>query len=263
MNRLIMGRYFPGDSFIHRLDPRFKLFFVIYFMALLFLFESLYSYLLFISVTLLFMQQSGVAIKIYIRGIRPLIWLILFASTLRMLTTRGGELFFTFGPFAVTSFGLTLGSLTFMRFVLIILMSTVLTLTTKPIDLTDAIYFYIRPLKVLYVPVEDLSLMLSIALRFIPNLLDETDKVMNAQRARGMVFGEGNLVEQMRALVPLVLPLFRNSLKRAEEMADTLEVKGYQSDQKRTHYRILTWSRFDSMGVLVVILLAAVAVFLG
>lgn len=263
MNRLIIGRYFPGNSLIHQLDPRFKLIFVLYFIGLLFFLDGLLLQALFFILTLVIMVSTGVSLKTYVRGVRPLIWLILFATVLRIITTRGGEIYYEAGFFTLSEFGLVSGAYTFLRFVEMIFISTVLTLTTKPIDLTDAIYFLLKPLRYLYVPVEELSLMLSIALRFIPNLLDETEKVMNAQKARGMVFGEGNLLEQMKALTPLVLPLFAHSLKRAEDMADVLEVKGYKSGAKRTHYRALTWQTKDTLGVGMLVVLTTVVVMLN
>lgn len=260
MNRLIIGRYFPGNSLIHQLDPRFKLIFVLYFIGLLFFLDHFFLQAIFFILTLVIMMMTRVSLSIYIRGVRPLIWLILFATVLRIITTRGGVVYFDVGFLTVSHFGLLSGLYTFLRFIEMIFISTVLTLTTKPIDLTDAIYFLLKPLRYLYVPVEELSLMLSIALRFIPNLLDETEKVMNAQRARGMVFGEGNLLEQMRALTPLVLPLFAHSLKRAEDMADVLEVKGYKSGEKRTHYRALIWGFKDTLGVVLMLVLMLVVI---
>lgn len=258
MNRLIIGRYFPGNSLVHQLDPRFKLVFVLYYIGLLFFLDSVLLQVIFFALTMSIMLMTKVSLKTYIRGVRPLIWLILFATVLRVLTTRGGTIYYDAGFLTVSEFGLISGLYTFLRFVEMIFISTVLTLTTKPIDLTDAIYFILKPLRYLYVPVEELSLMLSIALRFIPNLLDETEKVMNAQKARGMVFGEGHLIEQMKVLTPLVLPLFAHSLKRAEDMADVLEVKGYKSGEKRTHYRELTWRTKDTIGVGVLCLLTIV-----
>lgn len=257
MNKLILGRYFPGESWIHQLDPRGKLVAAIYFIGILFFAEGWLGYLLLLGFTLLVMQMSGVSLKIYLRGVRPLIWLILFTVTLQVLFTAGGTIYFDWGPFTVSSYGLINGVFIFLRFVMIIFISTVVTLTTKPIDLTDAIHALLRPLRVVKVPVEDFALMLSIALRFIPNLLDETQKVMDAQRARGTTFGEGTLIQQMKTLVPIVLPLFVGSLKRAEDMADVMEVRGYQSDKPRSSYRQLTWTRYDTVSIIIMLLLTA------
>lgn len=262
MNKLILGRYFPGDSWLHQLDPRAKLVSAIGFIAILFIAVNWQSYFLLVIFTLLVMRLSGISLKMYIRGVRPLIWLILFTVTLQILFTAGGTLYVDWGPITISSYGLINGVFIFCRFVMIIFISTVVTLTTKPIDLTDGINALLSPLRVLKVPVDDISLMLTIALRFIPNLLDETQKVMDAQRARGTTFGEGSLVEQMKKLVPIIMPLFVSSLKRAEDMADVMEVRGYQSAKPRTSFRKLAWKRADTIAFVIMILLTITLVFL-
>lgn len=251
MNKLILGRYFPGNSYLHHLDPRAKLVAAIYFIGLLFLAENILSYLWLFAFTMMLMWMSGVSFSTYLKGVKPLIWLILMAVFLRILFTGGGTIYYSKGPLMISSFGLLLGFYTFSRFVMIIFVSTVLTLTTKPIDLTDAIDALLKPLRLLGISTADFSLMLSISLRFIPNLLDETQKVLDAQRARGVVFGEGHLIEQMKKIVPLIIPLFASSLKRAEEMADVMEVRGYQSDQKRSSFRQLKWKACDTLSMVI------------
>ena len=251
MNKLILGRYFPGNSFLHRLDPRAKLLAALYFIGLLFFIDSILGYIWLLCFVLLLMQLSGVSLKVYIKGVKPLIWLILMAVLLRILFTGGGTNYFRTGPFILSSYGLLLGFYTFCRFIMIIFISTVLTLTTKPIDLTDAIDALLKPIRMFGVSTADFSLMLSISLRFIPNLLDETEKVLDAQRARGVAFGEGHLIEQMKKVVPLIIPLFSSSLKRAEEMADVMEVRGYQSGKKRSSFRQLVWKNRDTICMLI------------
>ena len=142
----------------------------------------------------------------------------------------------------------------FCRFVLIIFMSTLLTLTTPPLELSDAIEYILRPLKAIRFPVHEISLMLSIALRFVPTLMDETEKIMNAQRARGVDFGEGGLLQKMKAIVPLLIPLFVSSFNRAEDLATAMEARGYQGGEGRTKYRILHWHNRDTLVVLVFVL---------
>jgi len=247
MNNLILGRYFPGDSIIHRLDPRAKLVAAIYFIFILFIANNWQTYLLVWIFTIVVMRSSNVKFTTYLRGVRPLIWLILFTVFLQVLFTAGGILYVDWGPIRISSFGLINGVYIFCRFVMIIFISTVVTLTTKPIDLTDGINSLLRPLRKLKVPVDDFSLMLSISLRFIPTLLDETQKVMDAQRARGTEFGEGSLFKQMKTLVPIFLPLFASSLNRAEEMANTMEVRGYQSSKQRSTFRLLRWHLRDTI----------------
>ncbi len=255
MNKLILGRYFPGESCIHHLDPRAKLLAGFYFIFVLFLANNWQTYLLLWVFTLFVMHLSGVKFRTYLRGLRPLIWLILFTVFLQVLFTAGGEIYVDWWLVTISEFGLINGYYIFCRFVMIVFISTVVTLTTKPIDLTDGINSLLRPLALLKIPVAEVPLMLSISLRFIPTLLDETQKVMDAQRARGSEFGEGGLVRQMKTLVPVFLPLFVCSLNRAEELANVIEVRGYQANEKRSSVRQLIWQRKDTLCILLMILL--------
>lgn len=263
MNKLILGRYFPVDSWLHKIDPRAKLLAGFAFIFILFLAENWVSYVLLWAFTFFVMYLSGVKIKTYFRSVRPLIWLILFTVFLQILFTAGGTIYFEWGPITISKFGLINGFFIFCRFVMIIFISTVITLTTKPIDLTDGINTLLNPLAFFKVPVNEISIMLSIALRFIPNLLDETQKVMDAQRARGTEFGEGSLFQQMKVLVPIFLPLFVSSLNRAEELANVMEVRGFQVDSKRSSFRRLHWQGRDTLCLAVIALLTISLVLLN
>jgi len=214
MNKLIFGRYIPGDSFIHRLDPRAKLLASFYFIGIIFLANNWQSYVLIAAFTAFAISLSKISARFFI---------------------------------SITQFGVTNGLFIFCRFVLIIFMSTLLTLTTAPLELSDAIEYLLRPLHVVKFPVHEVSLMLSIALRFVPTLMDETEKIMNAQRARGVDFGEGNLLQKMKAIVPLLIPLFVSSFNRAEDLATAMEARGYQGGEGRTKYRILHWHLRDTI----------------
>lgn len=247
MNKLILGRYLPGDSLVHKLDPRAKLVASFYFIAIIFLANNLWSYLFLGAFTLFCIWLSKIDFGFFSRGVKPLIWLILFTVALQVFFTGGGEVYWKWGVFQLTEFGLKNGLFIFCRFVLIIFMSTLLTLTTPPLALSDAIEYLLRPLKPLKVPVHEISLMLSIALRFVPTLMDETEKIMNAQRARGVDFGEGNLVQKMKAIIPLLIPLFVSSFNRADDLATAMEARGYQGGDGRTKYRILHWSLTDTL----------------
>lgn len=254
MNKLIFGRYIPGDSVVHRLDPRAKLIASFYFIGIIFLANNWQSYLLAGVFTILCIAFSKVDFRFFLRGVKPLIWLILFTVALQILFTSGGEVYWQWGIFQITEFGVQNGLFIFCRFILIIFMSTLLTLTTPPLELSDAIEYILRPLKAVKFPVHEISLMLSIALRFVPTLMDETEKIMNAQRARGVDFGEGGLVQKMKAIVPLLIPLFVSSFNRAEDLATAMEARGYQGGEGRTKYRILHWQLRDTI---VVVLFAA------
>ncbi|MGL9891990.1 energy-coupling factor transporter transmembrane component T family protein [Enterococcus sp. DIV0806c] len=262
INKLIFGRYMPGDSFIHRLDPRAKLLASFYFIGIIFLANNWQTYALLAAFTLFAVFLSKVDIKFFIRGIRPLIWLILFTVGLQVLFTSGGETYWSWGIFNITQFGVMNGLFIFCRFVLIIFMSTLLTLTTPPLELSDAIEYLLRPLKVVRFPVHEVSLMLSIALRFVPTLMDETEKIMNAQRARGVDFGEGSLVQKMKAVIPLLIPLFVSSFNRAEDLATAMEARGYQGGEGRTKYRILHWHLQDTVVMVAFGLMTIVLVFI-
>jgi len=259
MDKLIFGRYIPGDSLIHRLDPRTKLIGAISFIIIIFLANNWISYLALIVFVLTAVKLSGINPKFFINGVKPLIWLILFTVILQILFTSGQTIWFRFGPVIISQEGVLNGVYIFFRFVLIIFMSTILTLTTMPLSLTDAIEFLLRPLNAIKVPVHEIALMLSIALRFVPTLMDETEKIMNAQRARGIDFGEGNIYEQMKSIVPLLIPLFVSSFNRAEELATAMEARGYKGGEGRTKYRQLSWETRDTsvmvaFGVLSVVL---------
>ena len=247
MEKLIFGRYIPGDSFIHRLDPRAKLMGAIWFIIIIFLANNWLTYVLLTVFVLTAVKLSEISPKFFINGVKPLIWLILFTVILQILFTSGSTIWFRFGPVIISQEGLLNGVFIFMRFVLIIFMSTILTLTTMPLSLTDAIEYLLRPLAAVKVPVHEIALMLSIALRFVPTLMDETEKIMNAQRARGIDFGEGNIYQQMKAIVPLLIPLFVSSFNRAEELATAMEARGYKGGEGRTKYRKLSWESRDTL----------------
>lgn len=261
MNKLIFGRFIPGDSIIHRLDPRAKLVASFYFIGIIFLANNWQSYLLLGLFTLGAVFLSKVDFRFFLRGVRPLIWLILFTVVLQMLFTRGGELYWSWGIFSLSEFGIKNGLFIFCRFILIIFMSTLLTLTTPPLSMSDAIESLLRPLRVIHVPVHEIALMLSIALRFVPTLMDETEKIMNAQRARGVDFNEGGLIQKMKAIVPLLIPLFVSSFNRAEDLATAMEARGYRGGEGRSKFRVLKWGSIDT-GVIVVFVGLTIALIL-
>ncbi|MCI3028424.1 MAG: energy-coupling factor transporter transmembrane protein EcfT [Desemzia incerta] len=262
MEKLIFGRYIPGNSWIHRLDPRAKLLSTIFFIFVIFLANNWQTYLTLFIFVLTAVLLSEIKMSFFINGIKPMIWLILFTVILQVLFTGGGEVYFQWGILMITSQGLMNGVFIFCRFVLIIFMSTLLTLTTMPLSLTDALEYLMRPLTALKVPVYEIALMLSIALRFVPTLMDETEKIMNAQRARGVDFGEGNVFQQMKAIVPLLIPLFVSSFNRAEELATAMEARGYSGGEGRTKFRKLDWSASDTLVMAVFVLMTGALVLL-
>ncbi|HFI0683120.1 TPA: energy-coupling factor transporter transmembrane protein EcfT [Streptococcus suis] len=255
LDKLLLGRYIQGDSFIHRLDPRTKLLGSFYFILIIFLANNLWGYGLLTLFTLLVIHLTGIKLKVFINGVKPMIWLILFTVIFQMLFTRGGQVYFQWGPIIVTSVGLLNSLYIFLRLVLIIMMSTVLTLTTAPLELTDGIEHLMRPLARFGFPAHEMALMLSIALRYVPTLIDEAQKIMNAQRSRGVEFDEGSFVDRMKAIVPILVPLFVSAFNRAEEMATAMEARGYRGGEGRTKFRQLQYQKADAWVVLVFILI--------
>lgn len=260
-DNVLIGRYIQGDSVIHHLDPRTKLILSFVMIILVFMTNSWLSYVLLIAFVMLAVILTGINLGVFIRGIRPMIWLILFTVIFQVLFSTGGTVYFQWGPIAVTSAGIINGVLIFVRLVLIIMMSTVLTLTTSPLELTDGIEHLLRPLERFGFPTHEIALMMSIALRYVPTLMDETQKIMNAQKSRGVEFDQGSFIDRVKAFVPILVPLFVSAFNRADEMANAMEARGYRGGEGRTKYRQLDYSRIDLIaGLLVVLIFAAIIV---
>jgi energy-coupling factor transport system permease protein len=262
MSKLILGRYINGDSLVHKLDARGKIFLSFYFIVIVFLCNNWQSYTFLLAFVLGCVGLSKIKLGFFIKGLKPLIWLILFTVILQLFFATGGSVYWEFGPLRITSFGLVNAVFVFCRFVLIIFMSTLLTLTTTPLEIADGIEALMMPLNKLKVPVYEIALVLSIALRFVPTLMDETEKIMNAQRSRGVNFGEGSLLQQIKAVIPLLIPLFVSSFNRAEDLATAMEARGYQGGAGRTKYRQMIWSVKDTLALIVFLLVTVLLVWL-
>lgn len=263
LDKILLGRYIQGTSFVHRLDPRTKLIASFYFIALIFLAKDFWGYGLLAFFTFLVIYLTQISFRVFINGIKPMIWLILFTVIFQMLFTTAGEIYFQWGPISITSFGILNGVYIFIRLILIIMMSTVLTLTTAPLELTDGIEHLLRPLAKIGFPAHEMALMLSIALRYVPTLIDEAQKIMNAQRSRGVEFDEGTLVDRMKAIVPILVPLFVSAFNRAEEMATAMEARGYRGSTGRTKYRQLQYSKGDFFVLVSFVLLTGILIVLA
>lgn len=262
MDKLILGRYIPGNSLIHRLDPRSKLLAMVLYIIIIFWANNLVTNLLMLAFTLVVILLSQVKLSFFINGVKPMIGIILFTTIFQMLFTQGGEIILQIWIIRITSFGLSQAALIFMRFLLIILFSTLLTLTTTPLSLANAVESLLKPFEVFKVPAHEIGLMLSLSLRFVPTLMDDTTRIMNAQRARGVDFGEGNLVQKVKSIIPILIPLFASSFKRADALAIAMEARGYQGGDGRTKYRRLKWTLKDNLALLSVIALGALLFFL-
>jgi energy-coupling factor transport system permease protein len=262
MDKMIIGRYVPADSLIHRLDPRSKLIIVFLFVCIIFLANNLFSYALIGIYTFFMLGLSRIPIRFLYAGLKPVLWLVLFTLLLQVFFTKEGSLLFELGPIKIYEEGVRQGIFISMRFFFLILMTSLLTLTTTPIEITDGLETLLHPLKKVRFPVHEMALMMSISLRFIPTLMQETDKIMKAQIARGVEFSSGPIKERIKAVIPLLIPLFVSSFKRAEELAIAMEARGYRGGEGRTKYRLLSWNLSDTLQLLILVILTILLILL-
>lgn len=261
MDKLLLGRFVPGDSVLHRLDPRSKLLSLFLFLLIVFWANNPPTMLLLLSFVCVLVSVSGIRLYFFWTGLQSMLGIMAFTTLFQVFFTPGEEVLWQVWVLKVTLEGLQHALVILVRFVLILLFSTLLTLTTTPLSLADGIEVGLSPLRRLHVPVHEIGLMLSMSLRFVPTLMEDTTRIMNAQRARGVDFNEGNVVQKVRSVIPLLIPLFASSFKRADALATAMEARGYQGGEGRTKYRVLRWSMKDSVA-LAVMLLVSLALYL-
>lgn len=259
---ITLGQYFPGSSLVHKLDPRLKIILIAVLIVLLFVTNTFIAYLLLAGFILLMIYLSKLSIRMILRGLKPILIIILITGILNLFYTPGVEVLRLFGFLSVTREGIMTAILMVTRLILLIAGTSVLTYTTSPIQLTDAMEQLFSPLKVLHVPVHEVAMMMSIALRFIPLLVEETDKIMSAQRARGADFDSGNLLQRGKALIPILIPLFVSAFRRADELATAMECRLYQGDKQRTRLRQMTLCPADFIITAVCVLFFALVLYL-
>ena len=255
-----IGQFFPGESFLHKLDPRMKLILTFSLIVILFVaqgFVSLGVILCFVAAALM---ASGVRPGMLLRGLKPVYFIVIFTFVLNVFFQNGGNPVVQLGFIKITDEGLKNAFFLAARLVLLVTCSQMLTLTTSPIALTDGLESLMRPLKVIRFPAHEIAMMMSIALRFIPTLMDEADKIMKAQKARGADFESGNLIQRAKAMVPLLVPLFVGAFRRAEDLALAMEARCYRGGAGRTRMRQLKYGYRD--GIALGILAALLAVIL-
>jgi len=256
-NKIIIGQFYPSNSRVHDLDPRVKLVGVFLYITLLFFAQSAVSYLFAAVCLACVVALSNVPPKFMLKGLKSIFVIIILTVSLNIFFTPGETPLVSFWVINVYPEGLVIAFKMALRLLLLIVGSSVLTLTTSPISMTDAIEYLLKPLKRVGVPSHDIAMMTTIALRFIPTLLEETDKIMKAQTARGAGFDTGGLVKKAKAMVPLLVPLFISAFRRAEELATAMEARCYRGDNGRTKMKELAMKRSDYRAVLLVCLFAA------
>ena len=254
---ITIGQYYPADSVLHKLDPRTKILAILVYMVSLFIVNNFYGLLGMMAISILVVTVSKVPIKYFFRGLKMIIFIVLLTVALQMFMTPG-EVIWQWSFLKITKEGIRQAVFMGTRLVLLISITSILTLTTTPIALTDGIERLLKPFQRIGVPAHELAMMMSIALRFIPTLVEETDKIMKAQAARGASFDTGNLIEKVRALVPLLVPLFLSAFQRADELAIAMEARCYHGGTNRTRLKALQYTRKDlAAGILCVCMVAA------
>lgn len=262
MRNLTLGQYVPGASALHRLDARAKFVAVALLIAALFSTRHPLAYGLIAALVALATALSGTRPGAILDGLRPILALLVFTALINVFTTPG-EAVYRVGPVAVTREGLTVAGLLATRLILLVWATTLMTMTTTPMALTDGLERLFGPLKRLRVPVHEVALMMSISLRFIPTMFEEAERIMKAQMSRGADFESGSPLRRARALIPILVPLFVASFRRAEELALAMEARAYTGGEGRTHFREARFSRRDAATVALVAAVAVAAVSAG
>lgn len=248
---ITLGQFFPGNSFLHKLDPRCKLLLVVFFIVSLFVAKNAAGYGLMLAVLLICILASKVGFKAILRGMKPIFFIVVFTAVLNLLYTPGtGTPLVEFWIFHIYWEGVRTAIFMVFRIMMLISCTFLLTYTTSPILLTDALESLLGPLKTLHMPIHELAMMMSIALRFIPTLIEETDKIMAAQKARGADFESGGLVQKAKSLIPLLVPLFISAFRRADELAVAMECRCYHGGQGRTKLHVLRYQMRDYLVLL-------------
>ena len=251
---ITLGQYFPEESPIHRLDPRIKIIMALTYIVTLFLVKDFIGFLIAVFVLSIIIKVSKVPLKFIIRGLKPIFIIIIFTFTVNMFMI-GGEVLWQWKFLHITREGLYIAVFMAIRLILLIIGSSLLTLTTKPIHLTDGIESLLKPLTIFKVPAHELAMMMTIALRFIPTLLEETDKIMKAQMARGADFESGNIIRRAKSLIPLLVPLFISAFRIAQDLAMAMEARCYRGGKHRTRMNAIRIRGRDFFAVFLLIVL--------
>lgn len=257
LKNITIGQFFPGDSFLHRMDPRAKIMSTIIFMVAIFLANSVLAYAVVAAFTLLAFRMSQLPWRVIWISIKPL-WVIIVFTLLIHVFTTPGNVIWQYSFLSISDEGVRMGSFMAARLVFLIMFSSLLTYTTSPIRLTDGIEYLLNPFRRIGVPAHELAMMMTIALRFIPTLLEETDRIMKAQEARGADFTTGSIIKRAKNMIPLLVPLFISAFRRADELAIAMEARCYRGGENRTRMKELSITSYDYIGLGAVIIVTIV-----
>ncbi|HBQ64976.1 MAG TPA: transporter [Clostridiales bacterium] len=261
MKDITLGQYIPGDSLLHRADPRVKMLLLILLMAVVFMLKDLWAFICFMIFISIVLLLSGISWKMALKGLKPILFIILFTAVVNMFTVPGNVIF-RLGFLKLTDTGVQMAVKMAMRLILLVVGASLLTYTTTPISLTDGMEKLMKPLTRLRFPAHEIAMMMSIALRFIPTILDETDKIMKAQSSRGADFDSGNFIQRAKSFVPILVPLFVSAFRRADELAVAMEARCYRGGEGRTRMHQLRLSMADLVITLILLTVCASILFL-
>ncbi len=247
---ITLGQFFPGNSPLHRMDPRAKILWTLFYIILLFLVKNYWGFLLFGLFNLGMIQLSGIRLRLVFMGVRPLLFLLVFTAILNIFVSGGETVLFELWFLKATAEGVYAAGIMALRLIFLVMGTSMLTFTTSPIVLTDGIEHLLRPFSRIGIPAHEIAMMMTIAIRFIPTILEETDKIMKAQTARGADFESGNIFRRAKAMIPLLIPLFISAFRRADELALAMECRGYHGGEGRSRLHVLRFSRVDAVSVL-------------
>jgi len=257
---VLIGQYYPTRSFVHLMDPRAKIAIAIVFMVFLFVGNNFYAFAVMGVFAFLSVLLSKVPGKMVLRGLRPIVFIMLFTMALHLFLTPG-PVWFEIGPLKATWSGLVQGLFIGVRLIILIMFTSLLTLTTSPIELTDGLEDIMKPFSRIGVPAHEIAMMMTIALRFIPTLLEEADRIMKAQMARGANFETGNMVQRAKSLVPLLVPLFVSAFRRADDLAMAMEARCYRGGEGRTRMRQLHFKTRDYLAFAATVVMALLVLY--
>ena len=260
---ITIGQYYPAESRIHRLDPRVKIVCTLFFLVSLFIQNSLLGYVIATVFLGAVIRLSKVPLKYIVKGLKPIVILLLFTVVMNLFLSRGGKILADFWIFTITENGLRTSVFMAVRLMYLVAGSSIMTFTTSPNSLTDGMEKLLQPLNRLNVPVHEVAMMMSIALRFIPILLEETDKIMKAQMARGADFESGNIIQRAKAMIPILVPLFVSAFRRANDLAMAMEARCYHGGEGRTKMKPLKYQARDRMAYIVTVVYMALIVVTG
>jgi energy-coupling factor transport system permease protein len=239
MKSITLGHYLPGDSTLHKMDPRVKLASLLLLIIALFLLKSFTGFLFFAAFIGSVFFVSRLPWRYFLRGLRPILYIMVLTLLLHFIFTKGGRVYWRWGPLTIEEAGIYLGTFMTLRLALLVITTLLITLTTSPVAFSDAIEYLLRPFRCLGIPGHEIAMMMTIALRFIPTLMEESDKIRKAQMARGADFETGNIFKRARSMVPLLVPLFVSAFRRADELAIAMESRCYHGGENRTKMREL------------------------